>query len=336
MDYSIHSLPDVVPSRENPDHVTRITDALVTATERWTLADPIPPHTHGHHGAVYTSQGYLVASSVRQSGRGGNVWRSIDPPRIDAHPVRRLEGTWYYGGHWLGHFGHFLVETLPTMWAYGDGYDGIVVNPWNTRGYVETFKADLLRLLGVASDPVFADRAIAVEILDVPTRPSALNGWATPMAADLWQRIAKAACPPETVDEGSALVWLSRTNFEKVTPERPALARHIGGPELDETMNGLGFDVVYPETLSISEQIRTVRRARVLAGLEGSALHLSAFAVPGIDVVMIGSPNRPAGNPSQRAIDKGLRHRHHVIRYQEADGGFDVGAMVQDMTPIIS
>ena len=44
--------------------------------------------------------------------------------------------------------------------------------------------------------------------------------------------------------------------------------------ELDLLLEGLGWTVIHPETLSIKQQLRYLRKARVVAGPLGSAFHL--------------------------------------------------------------
>ena len=39
----------------------------------------------------------------------------------------------------------------------------------------------------------------------------------------------------------------------------------------------LGYEIVHPEVLSLSEQVRVVRNARCIAGCAGSQLHLTTF-----------------------------------------------------------
>ncbi len=49
---------------------------------------------------------------------------------------------------------------------------------------------------------------------------------------------------------------------------------------LDDLWRSQGFDVVHPELLSIDEQMGLVRSAKVLMGVDGSAMHASTFAPP--------------------------------------------------------
>ena len=78
---------------------------------------------------------------------------------------------------------------------------------------------------------------------------------------------------------------------------------------LDEVFDEAGFDVIAPETLSIDDQLRLVLRTRVLAGQNGSALHMAAFALPGARVLELGDRfRRDRGVKTQRVVNTLLEH----------------------------
>ncbi len=52
-----------------------------------------------------------------------------------------------------------------------------------------------------------------------------------------------------------------------------------------------GFQIIYPETLSFSEQIKLIRNARYVVAPNGSAAMLAFFARPGTKVCILSHPN---------------------------------------------
>ena len=58
------------------------------------------------------------------------------------------------------------------------------------------------------------------------------------------------------------------------------------------TFNKKGFVIIYPEELSINEQINIINSAKTIAGFSGSALHLSIFSEPGTKI-WIGRQEKP-------------------------------------------
>ncbi len=274
-------------------------------------------------GAVYDGAGELVPSSQREWNGDAQDPVAADPERVEVpRGTHRLRGDWLYAGHWCGHFGHFLLELLPNLWpdpsTHGPLAGVLVHHP--ARGPVARRRArsgllqpdttswqrEFIHLAGYGelNLRVVNQRPVRVARLLVPSRPVLLKQWARPPAVDLWQRISSAV--------GSRgphrRVYLSRTSFHADASAR-VRSDQAWDVLLDSRFANAGFAVVHPETMPIAEQIELVRGARVLAGLSGSAMHLSAFAEPGTTVLSIGdrrTPKRPP--PSQRIIDEACGH----------------------------
>lgn len=263
-------------------------------------------------GAVHDAEGRLLPSSQKV----GDLWLPADPvsARVPAN-AERLEGTWLYGGHWMRHFGHFVTETVSTLWPRDLQVDGLIFHQYfaKTPG-IQEWQQRLVDLTGYAGLPIeiVRRRPVRVERLVLPSRSVVINGWAQPEAADVWRRMAErlGAAGPH------AHVFASRRRHNQLraaegqavrsTPERDA--------ELDRVFEAAGFFVVSPELLDIDDQIRLFAGARVVAGAAGSALHMAAFAPPGTRVIEIGdnrSRSRPV--PMQLVIDTVCGHEHAYI-----------------------
>jgi capsular polysaccharide biosynthesis protein len=116
-----------------------------------------------------------------------------DPPRLSPIPtdLERLTGRWYYLGHWMWQFGHFLIETLPVLWAHQG--EPLLAHQFGDDGAPSTWQRRLMELAGVSSMPVIVGKPpLRVEHLRVPTRPTVVGGSMAPDAADIWQRVAQA------------------------------------------------------------------------------------------------------------------------------------------------
>lgn len=285
-------------------------------------------------GAVYDSEGRLVPQSQRDWDRSDSQPAPVDPEVIElpAEVERTLEGSWAFGGHWARHFGHFLIETLPNLWAAEAlRLPGIVAIE---SAYMTTHAGDhsgllsprlkrwqrqLLELAGFGGHELLVSRyqPIRVERLLVAERPVLLHQWVRPEAVALWRRISDAVGKRAAVEK----VFLSRTRFNAETGTS-ATGELRTDPEwdalLDATFARAGFEIVHPEDLSIRDQIALVRGAGIIAGSSGSALHLSCFARPSTRVIEIGDLR--TGDESlrtQRALDAACGHRVAYIRYAD-------------------
>jgi hypothetical protein len=81
------------------------------------------------------------------------------------------------------------------------------------------------------------------------------------------------------------------------------LSASVWGEKIVETIfKDKGYKIVYPETLPVKKQIALMKNCKSLAGISGSALHLSLFADDNIELTCICRSNQPF--KGQLIIDK--------------------------------
>lgn len=286
--------------------------AVVSRADSGAISWDVPAPRSYVRGAVYTDQGELVEASQRPGGTNGDLVLSVNPRHLTVEEVKEaadhsMRGSWLYAGSWMQGFGHFLVETLPTLWPLledeqTDAVQGLVAHRFTSRRRY-AWQDELVR-------PLLGDREIHIvdavpatyERLLVPSRPYRYEAAISPHAAAVWDRVAGLIS--SGTDTSPALVYLSRTRFVDSLPsDAPARARaYSNATEVDELFRQKGFAVIYPETMAVADQVALVRDAEVLAGQSGSALHLAAFMRSG-RVIELGD-SRTASHllPTQRAI----------------------------------
>ena len=218
----------------------------------------IEPPSRWTRGAVYDAAGMLVEASQRIGGTARDVVVAADPKRLRPTPSgwlrrvpgarrfrgRRLNGTWLYAGTWMHQFGHFVTETVTTLWPDPIDVAGLVAHPFAHQETRYPWQADLVELAGYGARPlVLALEPVRVERLLVPTRPFVAAAYATPMAVRAWERIAEAATGAAATPDPSGNVFLSRSRFHRRagdasrldTDRRSGPSRAIGaGPRRDE------------------------------------------------------------------------------------------------------
>ncbi|MBV7328053.1 glycosyltransferase family 61 protein [Chloroflexi bacterium TSY] len=82
-------------------------------------------------GCVYDHAGKLIPASQR-SGKEV-IWKPVDPdPLITDEITDEIEGRCIYLGHYTGHYGHFLLETLARFWVLQTNieYDKVIFQPF--------------------------------------------------------------------------------------------------------------------------------------------------------------------------------------------------------------
>jgi capsular polysaccharide biosynthesis protein len=312
------------------DAVLEIAGAILTPYRSGPLRTLQAPY-RWTRGAVYDAGGNLIAASQRIGGLGGDHVVAADPTRIPPPArrrwslrartggPRRLPGAWVYAGTWMNHFGHFITETLTTLWPSDLEVTGLVAHPFIFGGDESEWQRDLLELAGYGSLPrVLAQDGLRVDRLLVPTRSFVTNGYATPNASGTWQRVADAATVTLAPPRPGSVLFISRRRWHERAEElgRPAPRRLEDEASLDRYMESRGYRVIYPEEMAIRLQISAVRSVETLVGVSGSALHLSAFARQGTRVIEICDPRSGTGRlPNQRVVDAACGHRTASIPF---------------------
>jgi hypothetical protein len=214
--------------------------------------------------------------------------RPIPAPTL--HPSDRVDdlpGTHLFGGHFRGHFGHFLVESTARLWALDHlpvQPDSILYLPY--RGEVGAIEKAMeghdrfYRLLGIDLPIRTYGTPKRVERLFVPELGF---GWSERYAgspayrAFMQQRLRAAVAP-----DGAKKLYISRN---LLGPQRGGV---LGEGVLEQNLARAGYEIFHPEKHPLDVQIARYRAAERIVALDGSALHLAAYVVdPGTRVAMI-------------------------------------------------
>jgi len=91
------------------------------------------------------------------------------------------------------------------------------------------------------------------------------------------------------LDDNYKKIYISRKKWKTEDSKRPVLMNENA---ITRFLESEGFVVVYPETLSINEQITLFQNADIIIGEDGSALHNAAFCKPRTTCIVIKNPTR--------------------------------------------
>lgn len=323
--------------------VATIADAYVTPLQRGPLRTESGPR-HWMTGAVHDESGRLVPESQRSWNGDPLAPVAADPEQVVVpDECRRLAGRWIYAGHWTHHFGHFLVEVLTNLWPdpaavnvsgvlAHRSYRGTVPSRSGRGGALKVpelrpWQEDLLALAGYGGLKVRIVRARPVRIdeLVVPSRPVLLKSWAQDPAVAVWRRVGEAVS--DVSGRTSSKVFFSRSRYHASAAITGARVRTSSEWEqlVEARFVDAGFSVLHPEELSIGRQIEVAKEAGIIAGLSGSALHLSAFAPERTKIVELGDERSPRQHmPTQAMIDAALGHRAAFVPYCDIERLDDV------------
>ena len=205
--------------------------------------------------------------------------RPVSPHQVKMTRAIRGRAAMITGpGHTV--YGHWLSDFLPKLYLLkAAGHDIRTLRfllPSDTPGFGPAW----LGLLGIpAENIIFFDPAretLMVEELLVPTILH--NGTRTSVlmrdaAETLLSMVGEIPGPAET----RRRLFVSRS---RASQSRPLLNRE----RIEQIAAGFGLEIVHPESMSLTEQIRLFADASLLVGEYGSALHGSLFSRPGTTV----------------------------------------------------
>lgn len=189
----------------------------------------------------------------------------LPPPYVDKNVI--------YLGVTVKHFGHFLINTLDRAWLLTrPEYRDMPVVMIATHDYANQEHFKLLQYLGVKSENIIILRKTTrFKNVIIPDRAFINERYISPDYLDVFRTIS------DNIGHGFGYdkIYLSRTKFAK---------KDFGEEKLERIFENNGYKIIYPETLSIMDQIKYVKDANVMAGLAGSAMHLALFASDGATV----------------------------------------------------
>ena len=262
-------------------------------------------------GVVYDVSGKLCRYSQRTRSPL-NEWQPNDPEiQRPFQGVKRISGKSLYLGHYTGHYGHFLLESLSRLWTLEHrslieaGYERVVFHPFlHKTPKVTVFSP---AKISFASYGITADKVLLIneptifEHLTVPEPLLEINHRVDPMLASVYEKVAQyclslTSSRPNLVCQlfgwggsDSLKLYVSRRRTRGYHPMRKERA-------VESVFRDLGFKILHPERWRFEQQVALFRRADVLAGVEGSALHNSVFMRPSTRVISIGTPRVPSGD----------------------------------------
>lgn len=189
---------------------------------------------------------------------------------IPDNPDKRDE-TVIYGGYLFEHWGHFLVESTCRLWyVLQNSRDKAPVVFAVSRKPSKVF-TDFFELLGLSDRIVFIDRPTRFTKVLVPEpsfvfcRPDSIS----PLFLMPFDRIVK-----RVEAAGYDKVYLSKNKWTGLD------FQCFGEEKLEQAFRMNGYHVVYPEKMTLKEQIAVLKGASEIAAPAGTLAHNILFAPP--------------------------------------------------------
>ncbi len=163
-------------------------------------------------------------------------------------------------GYW-GHWGHFLLETLQRLWYTKHKNLPIawVLHEKENCDYASFFTAkhqEIFHNLGIHNEHILITEPTQFSKVHFPEPGLSISGYAHP------QQIRFLGYHEGHVRKGR-YVYLSRSRYSHCTNEK----------QLEDVLKSCGWEIIFPEDLSISDQLEVLTSAEVCMMISGSAQH---------------------------------------------------------------
>ncbi len=206
-------------------------------------------------------------------------------PKQMPEKVHHLPGRHLFAGWMRPHFGHFLLESTPRLWALdalSDSVESIVFTPFHRGGARKArdrYKPFLDIITGGKPLQILA-RPTRVDELIVPD-PGFGHGERV-LGSPRYRSFFRDQVAKEIPPKGAERLYISRS---ELWGQRGGV---FGETRVEALMKANGYTIFHPQNHSAVEQLAHYRAAREIVCLDGSALHMAAYALqPGARIGMI-------------------------------------------------
>lgn len=243
-------------------------------------------------GGVVDSKGIFVQKS------GLYEERTCGYYKIEESEIQYEDSTVFYLGYLLPVYGHLLTDDIKKVWALDRcAYDKIVyVSTWGLdsppKHVVEMFE-----LMGIDINKCHCiTKATRFKAIIVPDN-SFIHHDGKKYYTEEYKFTIQAIAQNVPVDHSSLdKIYFSRSKIHQ------GWQRDQGEESIERVFRKMGFSIIYPETLSIREQIGLVKACNYFAATEGSIAHNSIWCNSEAKVLLLRKCDYI--NPWQMAINE--------------------------------
>ncbi|WBO24511.1 glycosyltransferase family 61 protein [Sphingomonas abietis] len=232
----------------------------------------------GEPHALEVDQNFLASASATNALAEVRTRRAAGTLRI-----RDIEGdVILLSGFPYGLYGHWMVDFMPRLQMLRMTNRKFAELRFLLPADLPAFAHEWLLLAGIKPAQLIlydqADELCRCERALMPTNLRA-GGRALPSMAEAAAWMTQIACTNDI--SPTRLLYVSRENWGNITRK---LENYRA---IENVMAEYGFEIVFPEKLSVSGQADLLASAKCVAGDYGSGLHNTIFSRPGTSVIAL-------------------------------------------------
>jgi hypothetical protein len=218
-----------------------------------------------------------------------------------------------YCGFVFDHYGHFLIETLSRLWwPIQRSTERKLIFQIEIGKTLPLFVLDILKILRSDYDVIITSDCVRVKDLVVPSPSFQHMAWASTAHKRIFNYLEKKVAANHPVIHSRKALYVSRAKLK--------VGLAFGEVELQNAYCRQGFSIIYPEDLSIYDQILAFARAERVSGVQGSAMHNVLFSRAALTTTFLRRADFSTIHPTYLACDAisqcSARYIAAIHRYQ--------------------
>lgn len=184
-----------------------------------------------------------------------------------------------FGGCIIDHFGHIVLEGFNRLWYVIQhpeiNYEIVFIS---VRKNVKQYFFDFWELLGIKDRCRIIDKITRFSKIFVPEESAHANTTFTKEYLIPYSKIISSVPKLE-----SKKIYISRTRFLLKEPR----IRILGESFFENFFKNLGYKVIYPEQMSVTDQIAEVHSASEIVTTLGTLSHFAIFCKPNTTFIIL-------------------------------------------------
>lgn len=268
------------------------------------------------NGALYEETGHIIHNSIRKGGIYGDQVISIAPIIIDPNTKVSdvIKGNSAYLGNLYSHYGHFITEGLSRFHEFErlNEFDHILFSPYvfdypNTQ--VQSYHRYFFDELRIDQSKIrILYDTVRLEQVTVFKQLWTLNETVDPKISSLYEHLRSRE--PKFIYSGKRF-FCSRKNPDRISNQS----------QLEDLFKSNGFDVIFPEDISLDEQMAIYKGANLILSSSGSTMHNVLFGRSNSRFVELGDQRTPdAPHIMQQLVNSLAVANYRFIPFSSQDG----------------
>ncbi len=222
---------------------------------------------------LYSADGRIISEAAYRRGASNELIGQREL-YVDNSDAVESDETCIYFGPIIPHYGHFLVTSLARLWALSGelkkGRKLLAHSDHTPEDYfANPYMGPLLRAAGLSIEDFISPIAVTrFKNVLVPSPAFVEQRWASSSYVGPVHEIGRALLGGVIPEKTDRFAYLSKSRLPK-----GSVSKITNEDVFEKSLICSDFDIIYPEELTLAQQISIFYKYKVVVGFVGSAFH---------------------------------------------------------------